>query len=146
MAPLADFLERLLADGSAVLRGRLAVDAQDRRKAVERLAAAYSDCRLDVAGPTLPFDAPAALAAAESVWRACWYFLQRQDTDEEVEKALILPPAPVSAAEHLSADLVLRFLPPLLRRARSLDAGDTLTAWLGRVLRQAPLSGVLSDS
>jgi hypothetical protein len=93
----------------------------------------------------VPFDAPAALAAAEGVWLACWFLLQRREPAEEVEKALVLPPAPATAAEHLSADLALRFLPPLVRRARSLDADDVLTIWLTRVLRQAPLSGVRSD-
>jgi hypothetical protein len=145
MASLADFLDRLLADGSAVLRSRPAPGGKDRQRAVERLAAAYADHRLDVAGPALPFDAPAALAAAEGVWLACWFLLQRREPEEEVAKSLTLPPAPATAAEHLSADLVLRFLPPLLRRARGLDAGDVLTAWLTRVLRQAPLSGVLAD-
>ncbi len=145
MAPLADFVDRLLTDGSAVLRCRPTAASKDRRQAVERLAAAYADHRLDVAGPALPFDAPAALAAAEGVWQACWFLLQRREPAEEVEKALTLPPPPETAAQHLSADLVLRFAPPLLRRARGLDAGDVLTAWLTRVLRQAPLSGVLSD-
>jgi hypothetical protein len=145
MPSLADFLDRLLADGSAVLRARPAASNQDRRKASLRLAAAFAEYRLDIAGPAVPFDAPAALAAAESVWLACWFLLQRREPAEEVEKALVLPPAPTAAAEHLSADLVLRFLPPLLRRARGLDAGDVLTAWLTRLLRQAPLSGVLSD-
>jgi hypothetical protein len=145
MTSLADFLDRLLAEGSAVLRSRPAVTKEDRRKSVERLAAAHADHRLDVAGPALAFDVPAALAAAEAMWLACWFLLQRHEPAEEVEKALVLPPAPVTAAEHLSADLVLRFLPPVLRRARGLDVGDSLTVWLTRLLQQTPLSGVLSD-
>jgi hypothetical protein len=146
MAPLAEFLDRLLTDGSAVVRDRPApVQPPDQRAAAERLAAAYADFRLDVAGPSLPFDAPAALAAAEALWRACWFLLQRGEPPAEVEEALALPEPPVTAAQHLSSDLVLRFLPLVHRRARAIDADDVLSTWLTRLLRQAPLSGVLSD-
>jgi hypothetical protein len=145
MAPLAEFLDRLLTDGSAVLRSRPVVRRQDQRAAAARLEAAYAGYRLDVAGPALPFDGPAALAAAEGLWLACWFLLQRGEPPEEVEKALALPAPPATAAEHLSADLVLRFLPSVHRRARAIDPADVLSGWLTRVLRRAPLSGVLSD-
>jgi hypothetical protein len=145
MASLAAFLDRLLAEGSAVLRDPPQLHAQDCRAAVARLEAAHADVRLDVAGPPLPFDAPAALAAAQFVWQACWFLLQRREPREEVERVLQLPGAPRTAAEHLSADLTLRLLPQVHRRARGADAADVLTRRLTQALRQAPLSGVLAD-
>jgi hypothetical protein len=52
---------------------------------------------------------------------------------------------PSRASDHASADLLFRYLPQVLRRARAIDPSDPLVAMLGAVLRQWPLSGVLSD-
>src|SRR5262249_54286450 len=48
-------------------------------------------------------------------------------------------------AAHLSADLTLRFLAPIHRRARGRDPADRLTSLLADILRRWPLSGVLAD-
>src|SRR5207253_6819460 len=58
---------------------------------------------------------------------------------------LALPKAPPSAAQHLSADLVLRYLPQVYHRARAFAPDDALTQALAAALRQWPLSGVLAD-
>jgi hypothetical protein len=144
MASLADFLDGVLSDGSAILRAAPALPTRDRRPAVARLEAAYADRRLDVAGLPLPFDAPAALDSALFLWRACWSLVQRGQPEEEVGIVLELPAPPVTAAAHLSADLVLRFLPQLHRRSHGAAADDILTTRLTQALRNAPLSGVLA--
>jgi hypothetical protein len=54
-------------------------------------------------------------------------------------------PDPSTAASHLSVDLVFRYLPQIYARARDRDAADRLTALLAKLLRQWPLSGVLSE-
>jgi MoxR-vWA-beta-propeller ternary system domain bpX4 len=51
----------------------------------------------------------------------------------------------VTASQHLSADLLLRYLPQILRRARGLDPVDPLADIVAETLRRWPLSGVLSD-
>jgi hypothetical protein len=145
MASFVEFLRTLLTDGRVVLRQRPAVDAAERAEARVLLADAYDDYRLDVAGPPLPFDAATALGMAERLWLACWFLVRRDEPPEAVERALAPPPPPASAAQHLSADLVLRFLPQVHRRARALDAADGLTRRLTELLRDWPLSGVLSD-
>ena len=145
MAAFVEFLRTLLADGRVVLRERPAVEAAERADARVLLADAYDDYRLGVAGPPLPFDAATALGMAEWLGLACWFLLRRDEPPEAVERALAPPPPPTSAAQHLSADLVLRFLPQVHRRARALDAADGLTRRLTELLRDWPLSGVLSD-
>jgi hypothetical protein len=145
MASFVEFVRRLLTDGSVVLHHRPTVEAAERAEARVLLADAYDDYRLDVAGPPLPFDAATALGMAERLWLACWSLLRRDEPPEAVERALALPPPPASAAQHLSADLVLRFLPQVHRRARALDAADGLTRRLTELLRDWPLSGVLSE-
>jgi hypothetical protein len=145
MTSLADFLDGLLTKGTAVLRGMPPSTEQDFAPAIALLRAAHTDCRLEVAGPPIAFDALAALAAAQFVCRSCWFLLHRGQADTVVDKALDIPLPPTSAAQHLSADLTLRFLAPIYRRAREADPADVLTGRVAQVLRQAPLSGVLAD-
>jgi hypothetical protein len=145
MPSLVEFLDRLLTDGSAVLRTAPIQTHQDARAAVARLESAFADARLEIAGPLLPFDPSAALAAAEFLWRACWFLVQRGQPEAEVAQILVPPAPPTSAAQHLSADMTLRFLPSVLSRARSLDPEDVLTKALVQTLREAPLSGALAD-
>jgi hypothetical protein len=145
MASFLDFLESVLRGGTAVLRARPKVEASEVQRAGRLLAAAYEDHRLDVAGRPIDFDAPAALAAAEQVWFACWFLLHRGDPPNEIERCLPLLVPPVSAAQHLSTDLLLRFAPQVHRRARSADPRDVLTQRLEQLLRSHPLSGVLAD-
>jgi hypothetical protein len=150
MAAFPFFVRRLLDDGCAVLREPppdLAAPARqgERAAVLELLAAAFADYRLDVAGELLPLDERAALAAAEFVGWSCWFLLHRQEPPEAVERCLALPRPPTTAAQHLSADLTLRFLPLVHRRARAVSACDPLTRALEQLLRQWPLSGVLAD-
>jgi hypothetical protein len=144
MSSFADFLRQLLEGGTARLRQRPVIGAADREAAAEVLATAYTDYRLDVAGPPLPFEPRTAVAAAELVWLACWFLLDHTDPPQELQRTLVLPP-PTTPAQHLSADLVLRFLPQVYRRARGVAAADVLTGLLAQVLRQWPLTGVLAD-
>jgi hypothetical protein len=109
------------------------------------LANAYAAYRLEVAGSPLAFDEASAMAAAELVRHACWYLLSHAEPDAELERTLRMPAPPATAASHLSADLTLRYLPQIQRRARAIAAGDGLTQLLEAVLREWPLSGILAD-
>lgn len=109
------------------------------------LRRAFADYRLSIAGPLIPFDATIALAAAAFVEHACWFLVSRAEPVEELEQCLVLSGAPHGPAQHLSADLVLRFVAQIHRRARARDSTDRLTVRLAEVLRRWPLSGVLAD-
>src|SRR5579871_6784862 len=145
MAAFVEFLECLFKEGKVILRARPTVEARERQPAERLLAAAYADHALDVAGPPIVFDAVAALTVAEQLWFAAWFLLQRDDPPEEIEKRLPALPPPMSAAQHLSTGLVLRFAPLVDRRARSHEPADVLTKRLEDLLRRHPLSGVLAD-
>ncbi len=140
-----EFLLRLLEEGSVALAAPPTLAGRDRDAATAVLAAAFARHALDVAGPPLTFDAPAALAAAECVGRACWFLVSRGERPELVAAALTLPPPGESPEPHLSADVVLRFLPAVHRRARALAPDDVLTRSLEKLLREWPLSGALAD-
>jgi len=145
MPALAEFLRDLVEDGRIVHRVRPGPSEEGRPAAADILARTFAIHRLDVAGPPIPFDPPSALAAAELLRRASWFLVNRSEPVEAMERELTIPPAPRSATEHLSADVMLRFLPQIHRRARSASTDDRLASLLADVLRRWPLSGVLSD-
>jgi hypothetical protein len=145
MSSLAAFARRLLNAGEIRLTERPRPSADQRAGAAVFLADAYADYRLEIAGPALPFDADSALAACEVVRLASWYLVSHQEPAADLEQCLTLPEPPHSAARQLSADLTLRYLPQLHRRARAMAPDDPLTERLATLLRQWPLSGVLAD-
>jgi hypothetical protein len=145
MSTLTAFLQQLLYDGKVLLRERPRVIASEHAAARDLLATAYANVRLEVAGPPIAFDAETALAAGELVRQACWFLVHHGEPAAELDRTLHMPGEPVTAAQHLSADLVLRFLPQIHRRARASAPADRLTTLLAVVLRQWPLSGVLAD-
>jgi hypothetical protein len=145
MSAFVAFLQTLLAEGTVTFTNRPSLAAADRKAAQAFLESAYHDYCLEVAGPPLPFDDGAAVWAGEFLWHACWFLVNHDEPEAVLEKELAPPRPPASAAAHLSADLVLRFLPQVHRRAHALAAADRLPALLATILRQWPLTGVLAD-
>jgi MoxR-vWA-beta-propeller ternary system domain bpX4 len=145
MAAFSEFLAQLLDEGKVVFRS--AKVPQDRPTAtdVATLGDAFATFALSVAGPPIEFDARTACEAAEIVRQASWALVNREERVEQLKRRLRMSAAPATPAQHLSADLVLRYLPQLLKRARGLDATDPLIQILGDLLRKWPLSGALSD-
>jgi hypothetical protein len=145
MSALTEFVRRLLDQGEAILKGRPDSSQSQQEAATAFLREAFADYRLEIAGPLLEFDAATAVAASQLLWHACWFLVNRSEPKEALEQRLVMPKRPTTAAQHLSADLVLRYLPQVHRRAQALTPGDVLVSLLGQVLRQWPLSGVLSE-
>ena len=141
--PFHEFLAQLFDEGKIVFRA--APRDRPSASAVAVLAAAFEACRLAVAGPRIAFDLEIALAATELVRQASWALVNRDERMTDLVKRLKMPVSPLTASQHLSADLTMRYLPQVLRRARGLDPSDPLVAQLSNTLRTWPLSGVLSD-
>ncbi|MGE3804124.1 MAG: hypothetical protein AB7K24_05560 [Gemmataceae bacterium] len=144
MSSLASFLRALFEDGAIVFSDRPRAETGPRAEAARLLGQIFADERLEVAGPPLDFRPEPALAASEFVRQVCWFLLQRGETVDELERCLTMP-GPTSCHDHLSVDLVFRYLPVLHRRAAALAPEDPLTLRLTDVLRQWPLSGVRAD-
>jgi hypothetical protein len=145
MAAFVEFLDRLLSHGAVTLRERPHVAETEMPEANRLLEQAYDQHRLEVAGPPLEFDVACARQAGMQVWFSCWFLVQREEPAEVLEACLPIPGTPQTPAEHLSGDLLYRFLPQVHRRARALDRQDRLTLRLEEILRAWPLSGVLAD-
>jgi hypothetical protein len=144
MGSLLEFVRQLLETGEIVFHGPPEPATFEQHETAAYLGQAFELYRLDVAGQEIAHDADIALAAARFVRWASWFLVSREAPPEFVTQHLTLPP-PHSAAQHLSGDMLLRFLPQLQRRARSIAVDDALTNILTRVLREWPLSGILSD-
>jgi hypothetical protein len=144
MNSLAEFLKSLLIDGSAVLRERPVLNSGDL-DASRFLAKEYSAYQMQIAGPTVEFDERTAVTAAGWVWSACWFLVSHDEDPKLVESTLTPSAPPTTPAAHFAADLTLRFLPGVYRRAFAVAADDVLTHSLSRLLRLWPLSGVLAD-
>src|SRR5207244_1425874 len=100
---------------------------------------------LGLAGPPVTLHVPTAQAAARFLANAAWFLGHFNETDAELRSALAFPEKPCSPGQHLSADLLFRYLPTILKRARALGAGDRLAPLLTEVLPYWPVSGVLAD-
>lgn len=143
MPGLRDFLDRLFHQGEIVF-SQPPGQAEDQAPAAAFLKQAFAEIQLEIAGPRLDYQPRSALAAAEFLRQACWFLVHRGEPMEDVQRRLRLAP-PGTPPDHLSADLVLRYLPQVHRRARAISPDDALAIRSAEVLRQWPLSGVLSD-
>src|SRR5260370_10656716 len=113
MPTIVNFLERVFREGQAVLRARPLQGQEDVAAARRLLEDSYCTYALSVAGPELPFNADTALAAAECLRHACWFLLIRDEPDEHLDQRVVLSGRPQTPANHLSADLVLRYMPAI---------------------------------
>lgn len=102
--------------------------------------------RMRVPGEPLDFHPKAALWGAQFIFRAMSFYTFREIVEAEVKRGLeelsnAMPDSHLPAA-HLSADLMLRYLPELHTRAQRISLEDVLTQNLAALANLLPLSGV----
>lgn len=141
---ISEFLQPLFANGEVVFRAAPEEAPDPDRAVVDWLEQKYADYRSAIAGPPLKFCAAVAWSAAQFVRHACWFSVHRGEPVDVIERRLAFA-KPRAYAEQLSADMLLRYLPQLHRRCRSINPADPLVTILAQVMREWPLSGVLSD-
>jgi hypothetical protein len=135
------FLNLLFSEGRISLAQPVVFDRASDAEAGALLERAFAEHRLSVTGPPLPVDQTSALAAARLVAESAWLLVSGATGGLEANL-----PDPQTPSQHLSADLLLRYLPAIHRRARSLNLADNpLADRLADVLGRWPLSGVLAD-
>ena len=106
---------------------------------------AFAEYRPEAGGPLLDLDSDIVLASARLLYTAAWFLFHFEQSNQDVATVLAFPKKPASASQHLSVDLVFRYLPAILGRARALPTGDVLAGIIAEILRRWPLSGVLAD-
>lgn len=142
MTTFRSWLSRVLAHGESVLDEPPHLVPAERPAVLDELRSAFERHALDVAGPPIPFDPEVAAMAATALARACWLLV---GDPEDGQIAIGLATEPSSPAAHLSADVTLRFLPAVYRRARLREPDGALASEVDRLLRRWSLSGVLAD-
>jgi hypothetical protein len=145
MSSTLQLLERLLYHGEVVMYEQSNFPMEERPELLRLLEAAYAEFRLGIAGPLLPFDPEAGLAAAQFLLHSCWLLVSGDENQESIEKSLRFPLVPTSPEAHLSGDLCLRLLVTPYRRVRTRATDDPLHRAIVDVLRRWPLSGAASD-
>jgi hypothetical protein len=145
MSAFATFVRVLLEEGSARLREPPRLRPAEHAATLAVLREAHRDDLLDIAGPPLPFVDAVALKVVQWTAWACWFLVHAGEGLADLDRALpLFAPGP-AASEHATADVVLRLLPHIHRRARAIDPQGALTSRLAELLRRWPLSGVLAD-
>jgi hypothetical protein len=139
----ASFLSALLESGRVRVPAPGQLSEEDLRAGDRVLADFERTYRLELPGEPPRLDGRAGRWAGAIFYRACQFAVFRDVPAEAVAEALGAPcPVPSSPAVHYSVDMVFRFLPDLVRFARSAADNDPLLESLQRWARQWPLSSV----
>lgn len=141
---LPQFLDALFESGQVTV-GPLAaaLDREEAQAACRLLEQCERDVRADHPGDPPSFHAAAALWGAERFYRAAQLTVFRDAGADVVEAAFAdAPPQTPAAEQHYAMDLTWRYLPDLLRLARTASQADPLVGALERFAAQWPLSSV----
>ena len=151
---LYSFLRELRTTGAPVVRvqgggelreclGLIEDDSARDGRVLGLLREWHREAQLDLAGPSLAFDAAAAAWGAKLLFRAAWFYLDRESESDQVAAMLAEPmPGAATPAAVFSADLTLQWMPGVFRLARTLAPGDPLLIALRKLAVALPLSGV----
>ena len=140
---LSQFLDRLFEEGRVAVSPPEPVQADELQAAEDTLAALEAVYRLDLPGEPPPLAIAAARWAAVSLFHACQFVAFRNAGEEMIAAALGTPvPEAEATSLHYSVDLTFRFLPDLMRLARTDAENDPLLGYLRQWAVDWPLSSV----
>jgi hypothetical protein len=137
------FLHCLLTTGR--VRVPLPADISEKEfySAEEVLSTFEQQYRQEIPAIPPPICLPVARWAAVRFYRAC-QFIAFRDIDEETINRLLIDECPQGdlPSVHYSVDITFRFLPDLMKLAKTASPHDPLLIHLGRWAAQWPLSSV----
>ena len=139
MAAFAQWLTGVLGEGHSTLTEAPTLTAAERPAVEAMVRDAYATLQREVAGPPIPLDLGLALRWVELLAEACWH-LSALPPESPLPSADLGDPA--TAGDHLTGDLLLRYLVSVRKRASLRGPADPLAEWCGGILRAWPLSGV----
>ena len=139
MAAFTHWLTGVLGEGHSTLGAAPTPTDAERPEVVALLREAYATLQREVAGPPVPLNLPLALRTVRLLADACWH-LSALPAESPLPSNDLGEPA--TAGDHLTGDLLLRFLVSVRRRASLRGPADPLAGWCEGILRAWPLSGV----
>lgn len=144
MDELAGFLRPLFESGVVRFDGKPGPARGPLNQSRVLLRDQHERVCLDLAGPPTPYNERVAVASAALLRESCWALVDRSEAPEALAQRLRPDFQARRPEDHLSADLTLRYLPGVYRRARAIDFLDPLVSMIAGALRAWPLSGVLA--
>ena len=120
----------------------LHVSDEDGAVAVAYLESEYMNEALEYPFEAPRFDAEAALWAAKILYTATQLLLYREHKEKDLESLLPEFKGEINASAMLSADITLRFLPPVITQLKGIDPEDKLIEILSEHLVTWHYSGI----
>ncbi|MFZ2898078.1 MAG: hypothetical protein WA004_05620 [Saprospiraceae bacterium] len=142
-SPLLLTIQHLRRQEEILLHGMLhpALE-EDTTDLAAFLAEEYANEALNYPYTPPPFDREAALWGAKTLYTAAQLLLNRQHGAAELPALLPPFPHPLTEGAILSADLTLRFLPPIIAQLHRTDPDDALIPMLEEFLITWHYSGI----
>ena len=141
--PLLTFVEKLFITGRVRLTTDEPPTEDDLTAAVSRVVEFEQSLRLELPGSPPDVGEAALRWALLTIYQACQFQVYRHlGTTKLAERFGGEPPRGATAEAHYSVDLVFRFLPDLVKLARSGSPEDPLLVALTGWCEQWPLSSV----
>lgn len=142
MQTLTDFLKGLYAGNAAVAHELHEFSAYDKETALQQLQYLYERETIEAPGMAPAFNGDAAMWAACFIYKATQLLLIRKLGEEHIAPNLADYNAPATPDVVYSADLTLRYLPPLMNLAEALAPADPLVVHLKAIAAKWPYSSV----
>lgn len=120
----------------------LKVGEAEAQETILYLQKAYAQETLHYPAPQPAFDGEAALWAAKVIYFSSQLMLYRENKAPELEQIIPVYSGEINASSILSADLCLRFMPPVLIHLKMIDHEDILIPVLESILYKWHYSGV----
>ncbi len=145
-SPFLDTLFLLRKEGSmTVFSDRKDISEQEENDAGHYFESEFEKERLEFSSDDLAFNKQAAVWAGKALYHSAQLYLIRRDTAQNLEKLIPEYQGKKEVSTILSADLSLRFLPPVIDALRLADSTDPLVKILENILQQFHYSGIGFD-
>lgn len=144
MISLSDFAKRVRANGEVLLEQNLAQSSStDEIELAAFLSNEFDKELLSAPRLELEFNSEAALWATKILYQAAHYVLNRKDEFDKISTAFNLKQNNLTIEEQFSADLMLRYLPDIIRELILIDNEDPLIQLLESQLKKSLYSAML---
>lgn len=121
------------------------ISSTEEREVISYLEKEYHTESLEYPYVTPVFNATAALWSAKTIYYAAFFMLCRNDNASKLVEVLKEYKNIPTASEHLSADLLMRFLPSIYNDLKSWDAQDAILPILEMHMQKFHYSSIGTD-
>ncbi|MEJ5048325.1 hypothetical protein WH221_00650 [Chryseobacterium culicis] len=121
------------------------ISPQEEADAGDYFETEFEKERLEFLSDQLTYNKEAAVWAAKVLYHSAQLYLIRENTEKNIENLIPGFKGTRDISSILSADLSLRFLPPVIVALNSVDPEDHLIAMLEDILTQFHYSGIGYD-